>query len=409
MKQRESPNLADSDCFDWKRFLQKYVIAKWPQYGEYAGHTSNKGKPVGEALWKIAQAKMSARKFKKIQKSVAIGCLLEEWIECQQQAKNKQERLEEENKKLREETARLSEKETDLQGQRSEDLMHMNQYQLQCEKLVKEKSRREGEAQAAKAEVEGWKQQCSDLKTAMNVIQRAAQEKRSNSGDHTKCQKYIVRLQEQLAMQRGIICAVVPEGSEENGEGGIDWNELADEAARYGHDDGDPLPEDPPPAYEPEPKEPSAPMAPLVTTRAAKGADGQVAAGPRMTYSTPMGVQQLRDIAKDIGTCAPGDDPRELFQAVSQQRGIHSLDDAEERKLIIMCLHPHIHSALPEEQKPGRGTNEDLKEQVLNVMGANRGDPVEALTKCYQRKGEHPVAFVARIWRCFKGYMARTR
>eukprot|EP00061_Rhincodon_typus_P008787 g31705.t1 len=98
------------DCPDWTGLLQKYVIGKWLRNGECAGHIKDKGKPAGEALRKVAQAQVSDKKFKTVQKVVAISPLLEELIKCRQQSELEGDRLEEENRRLHEKVVCLSEK-----------------------------------------------------------------------------------------------------------------------------------------------------------------------------------------------------------------------------------------------------------------------------------------------------------
>ena len=143
---------------------------------------------------------------------------------------------------------------------------------------------------------------------------------------------------------------------------------------------------------------PPVPMYPVTTERRTGG--GQ---DPAVTYTTPFTVAQLAEIANKITTFEPSADPYSFFEDVRQQKIMHGLDEREEVKLIVMCLSKSVRSALPAPQNVGEGTLNEMKEAILTAIGFNKGDPVDGLNKCRQRKGEHPTAFASRLWIHFTG------
>ncbi|XP_072365571.1 uncharacterized protein [Scyliorhinus torazame] len=114
---------------------------------------------------------------------------------------------------------------------------------------------------------------------------------------------------------------------------------------------------------------------------------------PDFVYITPLTITQLRDACNKIEQFQPTADPHNFFERVRQQAVMYGLDKPEEVKLIVMSLDPSVSSALPDPQNVGGGSLQEIKAAILDMIGYNRGDPVEGLNRWRQKKGEHPIAY----------------
>ncbi|GCC26398.1 hypothetical protein chiPu_0004814 [Chiloscyllium punctatum] len=107
-----------------------------------------------DTLWSMAKNYMGKRIFKNIQKAVAVGCMLEDWAKSQQRELKLQTGVAE----FREEIKGLTEKVRNLQCQRDTYLVLLNQYQLQSEKLMREKEKNEKDTERAHLQTEELKE-----------------------------------------------------------------------------------------------------------------------------------------------------------------------------------------------------------------------------------------------------------
>ena len=325
-------------------------------------------------------------------------------------------------------TARIQqlEAEVDTREERNQiNMIHMGQFQAQCDKAYQKAQRAVSEREAALQQVEEVKRKCSDLQAAVKVLHQAGKVNTARATDHSKCLCEIEDLKAQLAIKRGVMCAYTTETGDS--DPGVEWGDLEEDACHYATasvtaDWGPPppfpvveptAPPNPAPIWENSVSAPSpftipispvtnpvpVPMNPVTTQRQ----DGQ---NHNVTYVTPYSMTQLTDIAKAIEVFEPSGDPQALFDQVTQYRGLNGQDEAEEVKLILLCLSPAIRSALPKPQNVAGGTLPEMKAAVLAAIGYNRDDSVQGLNNCQQKRGEHPTAYAGQLWNQFLRFSA---
>ncbi|XP_072333051.1 uncharacterized protein [Scyliorhinus torazame] len=298
--------------------------------------------------------------------------------------------IEKENLELRRKLAAKDGEVDDAKRAHQSCLAHLSSFQTQYEKTYQDTQRAVLVREEIDKQVEALQRQSSDLKAALRALHSTTTDHRQSSVDHAKCRKQIAELQSLLSVQNGFQSTF---GSQLDAEDGPDWEELNETTHRYVQGtcaQGKPQKRKAP--QSPTEQIFQAPMNPVTSHRTATSDDTE------FLYTTSLTVTQLRDACDKITPFLPTSDPHHFFARVKQQATMYGLDEREQVKLTVLSLDPSVVAALPDPQNVGGGTLAEMHITILDTISYNRGDPVEGLNKCRQKKTEHPTAFAGRLW-----------
>ncbi|XP_072337111.1 uncharacterized protein [Scyliorhinus torazame] len=380
----------------------KYLKGKgWPLWNEFCDNEESGPGSIGHTWWENL-SEIHKKSLGKARKAI-VSCLAQlrgteevvrtlrkEVESIHRMSKVDVSEVERENLELRRKLAAKDGEVEDAKRAHQSCLAHLSSFQSQYEKAYQDKQRAVLVREETEKQVEALQRQCSDLKAALRALHVATTEQRQSTLDHAKCWKQIAELQSLLSVQKGFQETF---GAKLDQEDAPDWEELNETAQRYIQ--GTCAQGTPQKRKAPQPPTEQivhTPINPVTTHRTATSDDAD------FLYSIPLTVTQLRDACDKITPFLPTSEPHHFFATVKHQATMYGLDEREHVKLTVLSLDLSVAAALPDPQNVGGGTLAEMHTAILDAIGYNRGDPIDGLNKCRQKKAQHPTAFAGCLW-----------